>query len=263
MKKVFYIFSIFMFSILFCSCEILQNLGYGPMDDGHEIGSPKDIPGLYLWLDSDEGVSGQDCASSFLKISNGNPLLCWYDQSGNNFNAGLGVGPVNYFQNSSFFDGRSRIYMFGNSNLSITGANVGSPNTIFVVVHLGYSSVAAESIFKVIDGNPMIDFFADFGKLGIAWNNNTEIIVSDKSMMQPVILENVSSGQSHSFYINGALIGSKFAIITPSSTISIGNAMNFERNFAAVIIYNRNLDDLERKEVESYLSKRYGIDSDL
>ncbi len=37
----------------------------------------------------------------------------------------------------------------------------------------------------------------------------------------------------------------------------------FNVNIASIVIYNRKLSDIERKEVESYLAKRYDINSDL
>lgn len=223
--------------------------------------------GLKLWYDT-------TTKKSFLDTETGNGLTVntWYDRntiSNAKRNTTSGVGAtyttncVNYLP-CLRFNGTSNYYYFDGSFL------VNTDFTIFVV----------EQRRSNVDGNWFISGDAGSTNTNLVlgyvyndtirfamWANDIDAGVSSYSVPTPKIhVFALSSDYGKSYYLNGTLTGSdgsQTSYLTSFANSSIGksNVSNFYYNgdICEIIMFDRNLTNEERRNIEAYLSQKWKI----
>jgi hypothetical protein len=207
--------------------------------------SPKNISGLSLWLKSDAGVT-----------LDGSDVTGWADQSGNGNN-------VNEVANmpmlvNNFINGYPAIYFRRTDYLYNSGFTTGGANTFFNVVKF----LSGNRVFTSINTNILIGSYSDhsdrmYDDDGWTYEGN-----NNSTNWK---LNSAYFGQGSSFYQNGILLGTGSGG-NGLSGISIGGHPDWENGagtaecyHAEVIMYNRQLSEIERQQVESYLNTKYAI----
>jgi len=206
--------------------------------------SPKNISGLSLWLKSDAGVT-----------LSGSNVTAWADQSGNG-------NDVNDVANmpmlvNNFINGYPAIYFRGTDYLYNSGFTTEGANTFFNVVKF----LSGNRVFTSINTNILIGSYGSYSDRMY----NEGWIFEGTSESTDWKLNSAYFGDGSSFYQNGILLGTGSGL-TSIDGISIGGHPNWENGagtaecyHAEVIMYNRQLSEIERQQVESYLNTKYAI----
>lgn len=224
-----------------------------------------DIDGLSLWL---ETTMPQSIAEA--EADDGKTVTTWFDLSVNKIDFS---GSVTYKTNS--LGGLPSLSFNGSQNLTRT--NIGISNfvqanqgTIFLVQR--YISGAGSTIFLEVPGNRINvhalhsgNLHFDFGTCcgANARTTTTPLNFANKDR----VISLVKSPSKSTITIDGftaATNSSATGTLTNAtlSTFYVGvNASPgyFIGNIGEVIIFNRGLSDKERKDVEQYLGKKWGI----
>jgi hypothetical protein len=208
--------------------------------------SPAPIPtnGLSLWLKSDAGVT-----------LDGSDVTAWADQSGNG-------NDVNDVANmpmlvNNFINGYPAIYFRGTDYLYNSGFTTEGANTFFNVVKF----LSGNRVFTSINTNVLIGSYGGYSDRMY----NEVWIFEGTSESTDWKLNSAYFGDVPSFYQNGILLGTGGGG-NGLAGISIGGHPNWENGagtaecyHAEVIMYNRQLSEIERQQVESYLNTKYAI----
>ena len=247
MKKL--ILTLLTFNFL-VSCDGLL----GPFTDGAEI-DPKKISGLVLWLKADAGVKNTMGGNAI----HGDSVNSWEDQSGNNYNAGLGTAPF-YYQNSVFNNSPALYFSPGNSLSGPGGMSISINATIITVTYTTFST--AQSFINFLGGsnNPTHRLDASFFYTFDLGGTNA---ITPYGYGNKVIFYSAYDNNYITTYINGKSMNKiytpgLFNAIAPIDYDIGGAGSDFY--IAEILIYNRNLSNTEHKEIESYLGKKYDIE---
>jgi hypothetical protein len=231
-----------------------------------------DINNLVLWLETTMPQSFDD-----LEADDGELVNNWYDLGPENNDAFSVSAPIYVVDAISDlpslrFDGSSNFLNFSGSDFVDGGAIVQSNYTIFVVEQrrdnkvnyflAGSSSVANENLL-----------------LGYEDDTNITLSQEEDSGHNFIIPGYISPiPRIHTFMLNSA-VGKTYSLNGLNRTISNSGATNknnllsyedarigrfnaeyYNGDIAEIIIYNKALSDDERRDVEQYLSKKWGID---
>lgn len=230
-----------------------------------------DINGLVVWFETTMPQSF-DTASA----DDGKAISTWYDLSQNKNNAVAGTAPV---YTSNFTNGLPVVKFTSASSqyLAFTGSDLANSNyTIFLVA----SRASTQSTNMIISGNAS----SAYQNLHAGWFSgptfrvshygesvgNTDFVnYSTSSYVAPIFAIhsfNFDSSVGRYYFENGTqrVFVSSSQSKTPISSWSgsaIGRSTSsyFDGYVAEIIMYNRVLTTNERKDVEQYLGKKWGI----
>jgi hypothetical protein len=217
--------------------------------------NPTDLSNLALWLRSDLGIT-----------LNGSNVSAWADQSGNgnNFSANS-AGPL-YTGSDSSFGGQPSLGGASNADWLI------GPTTENII---GASSTAAEYFMAILPDNtsdhPISQGFSDLtyfyfsGQIYDSFYTTPRVNGLSSGVSSGSFVYNAnSSGSNWNAFVNGSSIFS-----STSQTFNFINDINFtlfgalsaiwQGKMAEIIVYSRVLTSIERGQVNTYLSSRYGI----
>jgi PKD repeat protein len=220
--------------------------------------NPTNISGIKIWLKSDTGL-----------IINSGRITEWKDISGNNFIfSQITYSAMPYLQVSQQFENKTPIHFDGNSKLEST--------TNFSFSNISVFMVASQSSGEAVYGR-FIDH--DFGSgFWFGRNNNNDDIgggftesVAPYGNFQPVqndvpfVFSNIRVGATNFSYFNTTSFSLPSRTTTSLNTslnpISIGasisNAFFGKKNIYEILIYNRDLTNLEQQQIENYLLQKY------
>jgi len=207
--------------------------------------SPKNISGLSLWLKSDAGVT-----------LSGSNVTAWADQSGNGNNFSDVVNMPMLVNDS--INEYPAIYFRGTDYLYNSGFTTEGANTFFNVVKF----LSGNRVFTSINTNILIGSYG--GHSDRMYDDNGWTYEGNNNSTDWK-LNSAYFGQGSSFYQNGILLGTGSGE-SGLVGISIGGHPNWEDGagtaecyHAEVIMYNRQLSEIERQQVESYLNTKYAI----
>lgn len=212
--------------------------------------SVSSIDGLELWLETtmDESFDQADADT-------GTAVTNWYDLSNNKYKAIQVTAANRPVYTSKAINGLPALYFDGsNDSIDLPIVADGSVYTIFAVV--SFNNTGSGLPFMAKETTNLF---------GISSNNNNPITFS----------VNPNSG-SATGWVNGTLNGStplsKAAVISgiTTSTSSITYNLKFGRNMndtisyfrgyiCEVIIFKKALSEIERKDIEQYLGKKWGV----
>lgn len=234
------------------------------------------IDGIALWLETtledsfDEDVDATSATDN--KVDN------WYDitpdaEKSARSNASQPTAANQPALIANAINGLPALVFDGSGDyFSNTILRLGSNMSIFAVATINSYGVFRRIINSYNDGyfffgsgDSNTQFAAFYGNGG-GWNN-TNTFGSDATLTPntPYILSNTLSGTVSNGYVNGVNVG----------TATENNGKNFSTGYIVgqmssggqywdgyigeIIIFNRALSDTERKQVEAYLSKKWGI----
>ena len=228
-----------------------------------------DIDGLTLWFETTMPQSIKNT-----EADDGKTVSTWYDLSTNKFN--VSGGTATYKENT--IGGLPTLY-FGSAltrtNVAIKDLVQNNQATIFTV-HT-YAAPSAELIYWQYDTlldtskwrfsiNPygLTNIIFDFGGDGNCCTGafRTRWILNSDITKIPHILSFVKSPSNGAIVMDGTTqftetkIGTFGSAYSASSTLNIGRGASY---VGEIIVFNRALSKEERKDVEQYLSKKWGI----
>ncbi len=227
--------------------------------------TPKDIPGLQLWLRADSAVT----YNGSYKVSQ------WNDCSGNNFNASQATSGIQPTYISNQINGHPIINFDGDL---LNGVNIPSINnssiSIFIVAK-GYAQTEVSNwqacMFEIPPLSTGYGIGRDLDDNDYATFNNgsymrTVLAALPNSGFNFKILESIKTyGIKTELFINDAAYGSStdanlngpFTNANYIIGYSQGNNY-FKGDIAEFIIYSKALNSTERNAVENYLNCKYG-----
>ena len=223
-----------------------------------------DLPvkgGLGLWLDASD--------DSTFSYSSGTSVSQWRDKSGNNFHATQALS-ANQPSRSTTQNSRKTVNFDGtNDTVTIPNFSCNSEMSIFVVSNCGTTLLIEHST----DTNSNQGFYFYGGGTGMIYiTRATGSIISNSNWL--------SGGYSIASAVNSTGLdlltyknGSQQTIITDgrssltntyiTNTLYIGsrgaNSLWSSGPIAEIIIYNRKVNDVERKQIHTYLGQKWGI----
>ncbi len=241
------------------------------------VSSPvNDIDGLALWLETTMPKSFDD-----LSADDGKAIATWYDLSANKNNAVNAVTGSAPTYTANVINGLPVVRFNGSSNfLTFDGSPLVSSNyTIFAVTTrrsdkdnnaiLGGTEVGCNycnlRIGYFINGSPRFRF-AHYND----GTSATDYIDTDISAYVSSIFEvstmSFDSSSGKIYYKNGATIASVTTAAAKTvlaswggSAVGRSEAFYFNGDIAEIIIFTKSLSFTERKDVEQYLGKKWGI----
>lgn len=227
------------------------------------------ISGLIAWYET-SSVDSFKTNEAF----DGKQISAWYDISPNSIpakkNALTRVASVAVTYESDGINKIPSLSFNGTNKIELANFYQGSTsqNTIFIVAN-------PSTITTIILDSSSSGSNSNIGQNSNSFSMNLGSLVSTGTVTNPIVnLAKVSyiaavyfNGSNSKVYFNSSSIIAGGSTINPGITaltgISIGanrsNASNYSGLISEIIIYNRPLQNQERKDVMSYLSKKYGI----
>ncbi len=227
------------------------------------------ISGLIAWYET-SSVDSFKTNEAF----DGKQISAWYDISPNSIpakkNALTRVASAAVAYESDGINKIPSLLFNGTNKIELANFYQGntSQNTIFIVAN-------PSTITTIILDSSSSGSNSNIGQNSNSFSMNLGSLVSTGTVTNPIVnLAKVSyiaavyfNGSNSKVYFNSSSIIAGGSTINPGTTpltgISIGanrsNASNYSGLISEIIIYNRPLQNQERKDVMSYLSKKYGI----
>lgn len=217
---------------------------------------------LSVWTKADEGVT-----------MTGTNVTAWEDQSPSqrvwpkvnattlpwnasvmNYNPALQIAGNTYFSVPSFTNTYTQGEVFSVQSSAVN-------NVASFPWQLGGSSGSVGVVYRWTDNNMYLHF---------GTNARRNFSFGTKNMALPVILNVNSASNSWATSLDGKIMLGPSAFTTSfaqtsgltTNYIGAGLVSTFNGSLPEVILYNRKLNDTERKQVNSYLAIRYGITLD-
>lgn len=229
--------------------------------------SPKHIDGLRVWLKTES-----------ITAENNQSVGSWRDKSGYENTATQAVtGEQPRFMANAIngspalrFDGNDRLLIVNNPSVQFTGSV-----SVFIAYNLSQQGNLQYLLTKSSTGEfwsyiSSTAPYAMFGRHGngSSWWFGTLRAGTSFGWQVLTIIRSVEDGGYYS-YVNGADLfdgrnGSALSIGPSTNPLTIGGSTSggnygLRGDIAEVIIYNRELTEVERKRVESYLLQKYGL----
>jgi hypothetical protein len=228
---------------------------------------------LYSWLRADSGV---------VYDSSSGQVSLWNDQSANGYNGAQSESTNQPTVVTNAVNGLPAIEFTPGSEGQFLqfpdGFDFGSGLSLFAVVNPTSMSANATILdFRNFSGSSSSDQFglaelnSTAGALFYAYAGSTGSSGSFPGALtanQFQLLEAVYDGVSSvSVYNNGTLVGTQGGLQTLANVVRDSNFIGqagsgtnfFTGQIAEILIYNTNLDDSDRENVESYLANKYSL----
>ena len=228
------------------------------------------ISGLIAWYET-SSVDSFKTNEAF----DGKQISAWYDISPNSIpakkNALTRAASAAVTYESDGINKIPSLLFNGTNKIELANFYQGSTsqNTIFIVANP--STVTTTTILDSSSSGST----SSIGQNSNSFSMNLGSLVSTGTVTNPIVnLAKVSyiaavyfNGSNSKVYFNSSSIIAGGSTINPGTTpltgVSIGanrsNVSNYSGLISEIIIYNRPLQNQERKDVMGYLSKKYGI----
>jgi hypothetical protein len=222
------------------------------------------IPACILWLDAAD--------TSTFQLSSTGTLTNWLDKSGtanNATNSGTALAPSNSTALSSLGWGQQRVVSFNNGNhFNVTLSNMVSNTWTIVAMEVAAGNTTATSQYFVQNSYDGVD-----GTLGFGYRNSTQFTIQQYAddvnytqaagwlPIQPRLwtgsIDNTNGWHQH-IYLNGAPVAIRTStgpLLAMARPQEIG--AGYYGALAEIAIYATNLTDVQRSNVESYLTTKW------
>jgi len=229
------------------------------------------ISGLIAWYET-SSVDSFKTNEAF----DGKQISAWYDISPNSIpakkNALTRAASAAVTYESDGINKIPSLLFNGTNKIELANFYQGSTsqNTIFIVANPSTVTTTTTILDSSSSGSS-----SSIGQNSNSFSMNLGSLVSTGTVTNPIVnLAKVSyiaavyfNGSNSKVYFNSSSIIAGGSTINPGTTaltgISIGanrsNTSNYSGLISEIIIYNRPLQNQERKDVMGYLSKKYGI----
>ena len=212
-----------------------------------------------LWLDASDAATLYDATTGGGLVSPDGTVARWEDKSGNLRHLTQGTLANRPARKTSIYNGRDILRFSGSGDLMTrTGFTVSNPVTVFAVVYLSGDVTG----FRVAYG-----FGANVFSMG--YNNTAQLYAFSTtginvSRSRPTTLEILSATSnvaSSSISANGVQTTGSIAAHS-TTTLGIGGnniGATHPSDFAEFMVFPTALSDSNRRNVEIYLSNKWGI----
>jgi len=221
--------------------------------------------GCTLWYD------GSDPNGNGIEPANNTTITTWVDKSGNSRNAISTTTTKSKFV-ANVYETKGCLSFNGTEFLPIQYAvsspyalNTGDPLTIFLVMYSTVSSsyVISGSQDGILNIGPRNDFFVHWFGNNYSWNSyypSTTFLTTNKWTIASVLGSN-GSIRSHTNGIENLPIVNLGSMVTTLTfgALSPNLQQPFSGYLAEIIFYNRQLTRFECRQIERYLSNKWGI----
>ena len=220
--------------------------------------NPKSIAGLQLWLDAAD--------SSTITIDTG--VSEWRDKSATGSKWVQAVGNEQPATGTQTMNGKNVVEFDGtNDSLSsVTPLSTSMPLSFFLVQRIVTKTAFGMSYTSgTVAGHFDIRQNSNTGGLNVVANTSNVIVdATDRTGINDIISWVVPASGLSTMFRNGSALTLVFAFIKPvlTSTHYLGRRSDgYYANvrIAEIIAYSTELSTLQRKAVESYLGKKWGI----
>lgn len=221
--------------------------------------------GLAIWLKADAGTSS---------AVDGAYLSSWQDQSGNNKHATQGTGSAQPRFRKGILNGNAAIETTsGTRFFNIDFSGISNSNFTIITVVKRTNALTSQYVCGVQQASPVgmhlgwvNDNTCRFGQGASTINKASTTFSSGSETPRVLIAESSSTGgRAVSEYLNGVLSSStdasasNFSISANTGAIGRGySTSGFSGYIGEVIVYSRLLTSLERQQILTYLSIKYG-----
>jgi len=231
--------------------------------------SPRNISGLALWFDAAD--------SNTITLSSGS-LTQWNDKSGNGRNLTAVSGYANATVSSAFQNGLN-VFNFSGNGLYRTVANSAVyPQDVYIIVALksltNQSDVLSMGPTDADNFNSLI-FSEDIQS---RWKNGSSFGI--RNLFSPInetstgflLIQWSIANINYLLRRNGTLLvqSSSFAYSLPGGSIfQVGfrhtdiTSANFSGYIGEIVVFNNQLGDAQRQQVEGYLAHKWGMSASL
>jgi hypothetical protein len=237
--------------------------------------NPTTIPGCVLWLDAADPLNNGTAPS------NGTSITTWYDKSGGNRN-GTASGTITY--NTTGLNSKPAMTLTGSQNFQGAVSITGNSLTVLIVCTMN-SSTGNNGRFISLAATGAADYNSSSymcfvrSSSGVAtsttYRNNANIstITNPITTYTPYLFETWFDGTN--MYIttqsgNTTSISSTASVGTFGvANFSIGSTFisdgtgYFNGFMSEILVYNTALTTSQRKQLEGYLSRKWGLQSNL
>jgi len=228
---------------------------------------PKSIPGCAVWLDAAD--------SSTITLSSGS-VTQWNDKSGNGRNLPAVSGFANATVSSAFQNGLNVLNFSGNGLYRTDADSIVYPLDAYVIVALksltSQGDVLGMGPTNVDNFNSLIFSETQVGYWKSGSSSGVRNVFSSTSETSTGFLLIQWSIANNNFLLrrNGTLLGqsSAFTYTLPAGSVfQIGfrhtnlNQANFSGYLGEVVVFDRQLADGERQQMEGYLAWKWGIET--
>ena len=221
--------------------------------------------GLAVWLKADAGTSS---------AVDGAYLSSWQDQSGNNKHATQSTGSAQPRFRKGILNGNAAIETTsGTRFFNIDFSGISNSNFTIITVVKRTNALTSQYVCGVQQASPVgmhlgwvNDNTCRFGQGAYTINKASTTFSSGSETPRVLIAESSSTGgRTVSEYLNGVLSSStdasaaNFSISANTGAIGRGySTSGFSGYIGEVIVYSRILTSLERQQILTYLSIKYG-----
>ena len=226
---------------------------------------PRSVPGCQLWLD------GADTSSMTLS---GSSVTQWNDKSGNGRNLTAVSGYANATVSSAFQNGLN-VFNFSGNGLYRTVANSAVyPQDVYIIVAL--KSLTAQSDVLAMGPTDADNFNSLIFSEGTQsrWKNGSSngvrnvFSTTDETSTGFLLIQWSIANNNYLLRRNGTLLAqsSSFTYSLPGGSIfQVGfrhtniTAANFSGYIGEIVVFNNQLGDTQRQQVEGYLAHKWGL----
>ena len=237
------------------------------------------IEGLAVWLDStSENAFGIGTGGTYNNVSapgNGAAVGRWNDlnpTSTSKIDATQSASGNQPIYTTNAINGLPALSFDGTSDYMVNNTlSLGSEITMFAVAsanEIGWRRIINQENIYYLGTGPGTMEFASFTGNGSSWNNTASFgSTATLTAKKAYVLDTVVFGNTTG-YVNGASVGNVSGAKVSSTSLNVGASSShptlgviqfWSGNIAEIIVFNRALNDTERKSVESYLGQKWGI----
>lgn len=221
---------------------------------------PTNLAGCVLWLRADSLIGDG--------LADAAAVATWRDLSGQGKDVSQSTGSAKPTLQTGELVGRPVVRGDGGDKLVSSSGYSLTALTAFVVVT--NSATATDHIigeWKTTGNQREWRIWVDTAgsyRASASSNGTATTTVGSTSITNPAILATKHTGSALTLYKNGTDVGNGAAtLFDGTAALSIADGEDFSQGYpgdiAEAVIYNRALEDIDRKRVERYLGARYGI----
>jgi len=242
--------------------------------------NPRSISGLALWLDAADGSTlFQNSDGTTPAAATSDPVGYWRDKSGKNRHATQATAGDRPRVAASLTQGLKVVEWYDNgSRMQIaTNAVMGNTMSMFAVAKRGPSNWGAGggggygTILSIGTSTAGPAMRANNGIIGMLGGSNESTFTPSGvlGVTSPAIFTGTLNSSDSTLYVNGAFVSSAGAAGSPSAhsatemgafSAATGGGGPLRAELAEIITYSRVLTESEKRKVELYLSRKWGID---
>jgi hypothetical protein len=236
------------------------------------------VSGATFWLDASDSSTMFTAAACTGAAVDSSLVMCWKDKSTNLKHATNAVADTTRpTYKTAIQNNRNVIRFDGSNDYLATASTVGSTffgtneSSVFLALKPNDTATSQEVLYwESGAGNRATLYFNSLEKLNMDYPNNGagDIAGIKTNTSSWIVASAIKTTTNHYIYINGALDNQQASALsldnTASAVLNVGvysSSFYFNGDMGEIIIYNTGLSGASRKNIETFLSEKWGINS--